>query len=59
MSKEQMVKYFTHLDLLSDIQEEILNLHEDDLYLVLDTLLPEGTDIDMAVKEILEWKQNS
>jgi hypothetical protein len=56
MSKEQMVKYFTHIDLLESIENELKQMHEDDLYLVLDTLLPEGTDIDIAVKEIIEWK---
>jgi len=56
MSKEQMVKYFTHIDLLESIENELKQMHEDDLYLVLDTLLPEGTDIHIAVKEIIEWK---
>jgi len=56
MSKEQMIKYFTHIDLLESIENELKQMHEDDLYLVLDTLLPEGTDIDIAVKEIIEWK---
>jgi len=56
MSKEQMVKYFTHIDLLESIENELKQMHQDDLYLVLDTLLPEGTDIDIAVKEIIEWK---
>lgn len=51
-----MVKYFTHIDLLESIENELKQMHEDDLYLVLDTLLPEGTDIDIAVKEIIEWK---
>lgn len=51
-----MVKYFTHIDLLESIENELKQMHEDDLYLVLDTLLPEGTDIHIAVKEIIEWK---
>ena len=57
MSKEQLAKYFVDIDFNVDIDIQLSPMHPDDLYLVLDTLLPEGTDVKFAVKEVLEWKQ--
>jgi len=57
MSREQLAKYFVDIDFNVDIDYQLSQMHPDDLYLVLDTLLPEGTDVEFAVKEVLEWKQ--
>jgi hypothetical protein len=57
MSREQLAKYFVDIDFNVDIDMQLSPMHPDDLYLVLDTLLPEGTDVKFAVKEVLEWKQ--
>jgi len=57
MSREQLAKYFVDIDFNVDIDIQLSPMHPDDLYLVLDTLLPEGTDVKFAVKEVLEWKQ--
>jgi hypothetical protein len=59
MSREQLVKYFVDIEFLVDIDYQLSSMHPDDLYLVLDTLLPEGTDINMAVKEVTEWKEQN
>ena len=57
MSREQLAKYFVDIDFNVDIDIQLSPMHPDDLYLILDTLLPEGTDVKFAVKEVLEWKQ--
>jgi len=57
MTKLQMIKYFTHIDVISDIEQELLVMDERDLYFVFDIILPEGSDIELAVKETIEWKR--
>jgi hypothetical protein len=57
MTQELLIKYYTELEYILSIEDDLKELHEDDLYFVLETLLPEGTDIDVAVKELtLKWK---
>jgi hypothetical protein len=57
MTKEQMVKYFTGVEVYEEIDNELLQMHEEDLYFVLGIILPEGADLELSVKEIIEWQQ--
>jgi hypothetical protein len=57
MTKEQMVKYFTGVEMYEEISNELLQMHEEDLYFVLGIILPEGADLELSVKEIIEWQQ--
>jgi hypothetical protein len=45
-----------NIEVLPDFIKYLSVYNYDDLYLILDCLLPEGTDIDLAVKEVMEWK---
>jgi hypothetical protein len=56
MSKELMVKYFNGLEFISTLANDLKTLHEDDLYFVLKTLLPENTNVSDVVKDLKkEW----
>ena len=52
-----MVKYFTGVEVYEEIDNELLQMHEEDLYFVLGIILPEGADLELSVKEIIEWQQ--
>lgn len=52
-----MVKYFTGVEMYEEISNELLQMHEEDLYFVLGIILPEGADLELSVKEIIEWQQ--
>jgi hypothetical protein len=57
MIKLQMIKYFTHLDVIDGIESELLQMHEEDLHFVFGIILPEESNTKVAVKEFLEWKR--
>jgi hypothetical protein len=54
-----MSEYFSHFEVVNDIRNELCIMHPDDLEYVLNTILPEGTDINITVKEINQWKQET
>lgn len=51
-----MVKYFDTMDIISQIEHDLVNLHPDDMRFVLEIILPEGSNIDLAIKDLMEWK---
>lgn len=59
MNVSYMSEYFSHFEVVNDIRNELCIMHPDDLEYVLSTILPEGTDINIAVEEINQWKQET
>lgn len=53
-----MVKYFGTMDIISQIEHDLVNLHPDDMRFVLEIILPEESDIELAIKDLMEWKAN-
>lgn len=45
--------------LLNRYHQEFLTMCEEDLYFVLPILLPSGSNIELAVEEILNWQKNA
>jgi len=57
MTKEQMINYFNEKEVYEEIDTELLQMHEEDLEFVLGIILPEGSDIELSIKEIQEWQK--
>ena len=57
MTKEQMINYFNDIEVYETIDTELLQMHEEDLEFVLGIILPEGSDIELSIKEIQEWQK--
>jgi len=57
MTKEQMINYFNEIEVYEAIDTELLQMHEEDLEFVLGIILPEGSDIELSIKEIQEWQK--
>jgi len=57
MTKEQMINYFNDIEVYESIDTELLQMHEEDLEFVLGIILPEGSDIELSIKEIQEWQK--
>ena len=57
MTKEQMINYFNDIEVYETIDTELLQMHKEDLEFVLGIILPEGSDIELSIKEIQEWQK--
>jgi hypothetical protein len=52
MQQEVLVKYYTELDYVFGFEEELKQMHPEDLEFVLNIILPENIDKTLTIKEL-------
>jgi len=56
MNIQEFFNYLHDIKLLDEALPEFSQMNEEDLRLVLNTILPVGMNTDKLVEEILEWQ---
>lgn len=59
MSIEQLFNYLSDIQLLEVAKRYMLQMNEDDLFFVLETILPNETNLSNLVLEITQWQQTN
>lgn len=57
MSIDQILNYFNKIQLGDLAKKELVQMDQHDLQLVLSVTLPDGTDINKSVEEVIKWQQ--
>jgi hypothetical protein len=59
LSIEQILNHFNKIQLGDIAPKELVQMDKPDVELVLTLTLPDGTDINKSVEEVMKWQQTN